>query len=70
MVLIYVRIFRLFIYNTLIVSLNFIMVIEIVFFVSLSLSVKSQLMLFNCNSVLLLLSITGGSGWFSSVDCT
>ena len=35
------------------------MLIEIVFSVSLLLSVNSQLMLFNCNSVLSLLSIPG-----------
>ena len=35
------------------------MLIEIVFYVSLSLSVNSQLMLFSCNSLLSLLSIPG-----------
>ena len=38
------------------------MLIEIVFSVSLSLSVNSQLMLFNCNSVLSLFTILGGGG--------
>ena len=33
-------------------------------------SVNSQLMWFNCNSVLLLLSIPVWSGWVSSVVCT
>ena len=33
---------------------------EVMFSVSLSLSVKSRLMLFNCNSVVSLLSIPGG----------
>ena len=47
-----------------------VILIEIVFFVSLSLSVDSQFMWFNCNSVLSLFSIPGGSGWVSSVDCT
>ena len=36
------------------------MLIETVFSVSLSLSVNSHLMLFNCSSVLSLLSIPGG----------
>ena len=35
------------------------MLIEIVFYVSLSLSVNSQLMLFSCNSLLSFLSIPG-----------
>ena len=38
------------------------MLIEIVFSVSIWLSVNSQLMLFKCNSVLSLLSIPGGGG--------
>ena len=43
---------------------------EIVLFVSLSLSVGSQLMWFNCSSVLSVLSIPGGSEVVSSVVCT
>ena len=37
---------------------------KIVLFVSLSLSVDSQLMWFNCNSVFSVTSIPGGSGLF------
>ena len=43
---------------------------EIVLFVSLSLSVGLQLMWFNCSSVLSVLSIPGGSEVVSSVVCT
>ena len=43
---------------------------EMVLFVSLSLSVDSQLMLFNCNSVFPVSSIPGGSEGVSSVLCT
>ena len=42
---------------------------EIALFVSLSLSVDSQLMWFNFNSVLSVLSIPGGSEVVSSVAC-
>ena len=51
------RIYRLFIYNRLIVISTFIMFIKTVSFL---LSVISQLILFNCNSMLPLLSILGG----------
>ena len=47
-----------------------ILLAEIILFVSLSLSVDSQLMWFNCNSVLSVSSIPGGSEFVSSVVCT
>ena len=43
---------------------------EIGLFVSLSLSVDSQLMWFNCSSVLSVLSIPGASEVVPSVACT
>ena len=70
MVLIYMRKNRLFIYNRLIVVFNVYHVNwNCVFYITFAISVNSQLILFNCNSVLSLLSIPGGSGWVSSVDC-